>query len=345
MPPITAVEAAAKAVVDAAKGIHPERLWPFVTETFGARGVSQAGDGALESGAAGVKAGPKDELLNANKALVRHVGDLVPQTVDGQLDWILSGSSASNLLADARKIDILDPTKLPQIVPIRTVEISDGARTAYLQMARRVGDVDAFAVNGGRNEFATSPFVRNMSVTVPDSAIPALKAVGEYRSEPLIQATHAVFEKPEIAAIDLGDRTVYTMGPGQQMGNKFRHVLRYYSPAEQQKMTGDFSHLLDAASNIYSDSEVLQFGRQAIAHNNLLYDGQVMAPWGRSADVEKFVGYMRKVLESEGRNGQYLRGLNIDSGSSLDAMRLFEKLPAAADKQAVADFINSQGAF
>lgn len=54
---------------------------------------------------------------------------------------------------------------------------------------------------------------------------------------------------------------------------------------------------------------------------------------------------MRKVLESEGRNGQYLRGLNIDSGSSLDAMRLFEKLPAAADKQAVADFINSQGAF
>jgi hypothetical protein len=107
-------------------------------------------------------------------------------------------------------------------------------------------------------------------------------------------------------------------------------------------MTGDFSNLLDGASHLYSDSEVLQFGRKAIEHNNILYDGQVMAPWGRSDDVSKFVGYMRRVLESEGRNGQYLRGLNIDSGSSLNAMRLFEKFPAAADKQAVADFINGQ---
>jgi hypothetical protein len=167
--------------------------------------------------------------------------------------------------------------------------------------------------------------------------------VGEHRYEPLIQPVRAEFENPEIAAINLGDRTVYTMGPGQQLGNKFRHVLRYYAPAEQQKTTGDFSHLLDAASNIYSEPELLQIGRQAIQRNNLLYDGNVLAPWAKTDDVTKFVGYMRRVLESEDRNGQYLKGLNIDSRQALDAMRLFEKHSAPADKQAIANFINRQG--
>jgi len=60
--------------------------------------------------------------------------------------------------------------------------------------------------------------------------------------------------------------------------------------------------------------------------------------------VAKFVGFMRRVLESEERNGQYLRGLNIDSRHSLEAMRLFEKHAIPADKEAIANFINRQEA-
>jgi hypothetical protein len=108
MPPIPAIEAAAEIVVNVAKGIHSERLAPVVGEAFGARTVSQASEAAPEA-AKEVATAPKAELLNANKALVRYVGDLMPQAANGQLDWILGGSSASNLLADARQISILDP--------------------------------------------------------------------------------------------------------------------------------------------------------------------------------------------------------------------------------------------
>jgi hypothetical protein len=345
MPSLQVIEVAAELAANAAETIHPERLAPVIDQAFGkgAGGVSQIG-GAARNVETCAQASAKDEILTANKALVRHVGNLIPQATGGQLDWILGGSSASNLYADARQISILDPARLPQIAPIRTMELPDAARDAYRQMARRVGDVDAFVVNGGQNQFLRSAYVKSMNVGVPGDAVPALKTVGEYRSEPLIQPVLAEFTNPEIAAIDLGDRTVYTMGPGQQLGNKFRHVLRYYSPAEQQKMTGDFSHILDAASSMYSDSELLQIGRQAIQRNNLLYDGSVLAPWAKTDDVTKFVGYMRRVLESEDRNGQYLQGLNIDSRQALNAMRLFEKHASPADKQALADFINRQEA-
>ncbi|MBX9722391.1 MAG: hypothetical protein K2X81_13400, partial [Candidatus Obscuribacterales bacterium] len=290
-------------------------------------------------------AGPsKDEIVNANRALVSHIDGLMPQVQEGRLDWVLGGSSATNMLAGARSISILDASKLPQIVPQKAMELNDAAVSAYRQFARQAGDVDLFVVKGGQNRFLSSAFVNSMEVEVPAAAHPALKAVGEYRQVPLIQPVKMEFEHLEIAAVKSGDQTFYVTGPGQLMGNKFRQVLRSFAPQDAQKLTGDFSHLMDAASSLYTEKEMLQFGRQAIQRNNLIYEGELLAPWEKTAENEKFVSFLRQVLESEEKNGKYLQGLNVESKDSLSALRLFEG-HAAADKEALAGFINKHGDF
>ncbi|HEY9753881.1 MAG TPA: hypothetical protein V6C97_01825 [Oculatellaceae cyanobacterium] len=363
MPLLEVLEKTAELATTVGKEIPPGKLEAVIGEVFGksepalveqaAAAKSVGTDSASKIlGALELVEGPgvgravvpsRDEIIQANQALVSHITDLMPQASGGQLDWILGGSSASNVLAGARKFKLLDATKLPNIVPHKTVELSEGAVSAFQHLARQTGDLDVFVVNGGKNAFLNSQFVSSMKVAIPQEAEAALKAVGEARSQPLIQPVRMEFDNPQIAAVEAGDRTVYVTAPGQLLANKFRQVMRLYSPQEAGKTTGDFANLLDATSHLYSEPELLQLARQSVQRNNLLYEGELNVPWDKSPENLKFTGFMRKVFESEERNGQYLKGLKVDDVDSLNALRLFEKHPAPQAKQAIADFINEHG--
>jgi hypothetical protein len=234
---------------------------------------------------------------------------------------------------------------LPAIVPAKTIELSDSASASYQQFVRKVGDIDAFVVNGGKNKFMSSPLLGSMDVDIPDSATAALKASGEARSAPLIQGVKMEFDKPEVAAIDIDGNTTYVTGPGQLLGNKLRQVLMSYSPAEAGKLTGDFSSLLDAASSIYSPPELIEFGKQALGRNDLLYRYDLLVPWDASANNAKYLGFLQKVLESEDRNGAFLKGLNISTKDSIAAMKVMDKHSVLEDKSAIAGFINRHSDF
>jgi len=285
------------------------------------------------------------QIIEANQSLINHVTDLMPQVQNGKLDWILGGSSAVNALAGARSLTLLDAGKLPGIVSGRTIEFSDKAISSLRNFTRPIGDIDAFVVNGGENKFLSSPYVGSMDLEVPQSAEAALQATGEARFAPLIQGVEMKFATPEIAAIESAGKTVYVTAPGQLMGNKFRHVLTAYAPADADKLTGDFSRLLDVASTMYSEPELIQFGKQAIERNNIMLDGDVIVPWNPSPDNTRYLGFLRKVLESEERNGPFLRGLKVGDQDAMSTLRLLEKHPLPEDKSAIADFINKHAEF
>lgn len=362
MPSIKAVETLAAMAVETGEKILPSRLHDVIETLSSKAGLNAnraagqyehlAGVNASEIRLSGELKTPELPGLNielsperaavikANQTLVSHISDLMPQVHDGKLDWILGGSSAVNALAGSRSLRILDSASLPSIVPTRTIELTDNAIASLQNFTRRVGDVDAFVVNNGQNRFLGSPYANSMDLAIPDAAAAALRRTGEYRYTPIIQPVKMEFAQPEVAAIEMAGKTVYLTGPGQLLANKFRHVLSSYAPADAEKLTGDFSHLFDAASSIYSEKELMQFGKQALQRNNLLYHGEVMVPWDASANNGKFVSFLRRVLESEERNGAYFKGLKIEPKDSIEAMRLLEKHPLPRDKAAMSDFIN-----
>ncbi len=284
-------------------------------------------------------------IMKSNESLVGHVTGVMPQIYGGKLDWVLGGSAAVNALAGARNLTILEASKLPAIVPARTVSLGNDSIAAYQNFVRRVGDLDAFVVNGGKDRFLKSPYLGLTDLGLPEAANAALKATGEFRTSPLIQAVKMNFASPEIAAIDYAGRTVYVNGPGQLMGNKMRQVLMSYAPVDAGKLTGDFSHLLDAAKGIYTERELIAFGHKALNRNSLLYGRDIVLPWDKSAENTKFLDFLRTVIESEAKNGAFLKGLNIDSRHSIDAMRLFQRHPLGHDKAALAGFINRHAEF
>lgn len=365
MPPIKAIEALAELAASAGSKILPSRLKEVFESLAGKEGRAEI-SAQLER-ASGSAAPERDLLGNlsitdkasrisslsperaaitkSNEALVGHVTDLMPQVQNGKLDWILGGSSGVNALATSRRVSILDPTKLPSIVPTRTIDLPDAAIGSYENFVRKVGDFDAFVVNGGKNQFLQSPYIGSMEVGLPEAAKGALKAVGEARTSPLVQGVKMEFDNPEIAAIQYAGKTVYITGPGQLVGNKLRQVLLQYAPADAQKTTGDFAHLLDAASKIYTEQELVNFGSKAINRNSLLYGREVSVPWDRSEANTKFLGFLRKVVEADEKNGVFMRGLKIEPTESITAIRLLEKHPVPADKQAIANFINRHGDF
>lgn len=354
MPSIKAIEGLAEVAAEAAGKILPSRL-QGVTEALsskaglGARSLEKnpSAGGVLEpmtitdrAAFSSVLNGEQAKVLKANESLVGSVTDMLPQVQNGKLDWILGGSAATNALAGSRRLTFLDSSKLPAIVPTRIVELSNPAVNGFEGFVRRVGDVDAFVVNGGKNKFLGSPYLGAIQPNLPESAHAALTHVGEFRSSALVQGVKMEFARPEVAAIEYAGKTVFVTGPGQLLGNKMRQVMMSYSPSEAAKMTGDFTHLLDAAANIYTEKALLRFGRDGLQRNGLLYKHDVTLPWERSADNAQFLDYLRAVLESEGRNGRYLKGLNIEATDMVNAMRLFAKHPHSQDKAAMAGFIN-----
>lgn len=359
MPSIKALEALAEMAAAAGSKILPSRFGEIAESLASRAGLSsnkvlaQSGRAAeggadnlapiqiTESSALKTALTPQQLALSqANESLVGHITSKIPQVQDGKLDWILGGSAASNALAKARSLTLLDTAQLPAIVPARSMALSAEASASYGRFLRPLGDVDAFVVNNGANRFLSSPYIGALEMELPDAAKGALTAVGEARSSRIMQAVKMEFDFPEVAAIEYAGKTVYLTGPGQLMGNKLRQVLFSYAPADARKLTGDFSHLLDGASSLYTEAELLQFGRQALQRNGLLYRREVNVPWDKSDANTKFLGFLRRVLESEERNGVYLRGLKVDPVDSMTAMRLFEKHPLAKDKSALADFIN-----
>lgn len=359
MPPIKTIETIAGAAAESAAKALPSRVVSaaeLMAERVGVGSAGKAGANAAASEILGgmkltdqvssaVIAQQRAEIAGANEVLVKHVTDLIPQVHRGKLDWILGGSTAVNALASTRKFAILDATRLPGINPGKTISMTEQASSSYAGFLRKVDDLDAFVVNGGKNRFLQSPYFSSADLHLPDTAHGALRAVGEQRTSSLIQAVKMEFEHPEIAAIEYAGKTVFVTGPAQLMTNKMRQVLMSYAPADARKMTGDFSHLLDAASSIYPERTLLQYGRQALARNDLLYKREILIPWDKTADNAKFVDYLRKVLESEGKNGGFLKGLKIDPTDSISAMRIFEKHPRTADKAAIAGFINRNSDF
>lgn len=367
MPPLKAIETLAEIVADSGTKILPSRMaevFESLSDKVGLtanKAIAQAGTGLEGRSAASMLSGElniaelpalqakltaeRAAITKANDALVNHVTSVMPQVQDGELDWILGGSSAGNALAGARSLTILDSASLPAIVPARTVELSDDAIAGFQSFVRQVGDIDAFIVNGGKNRYLTSPYVGSIEMSVPESASGALKHTGEARSTSLIQGVKMQFDQPEVAAIDIAGNTTYVTGPGQMLGNKLRQVLMGYSPAEAGKLTGDFSHLLDAASNIYSQPELVQFGKQAIERNSLLYRYELTVPWEQSANNAKYLGFLRKVLEAEEQHGSFLKGLNVDTKDSIATMKILERHPNVADKTAITEFINRHADF
>lgn len=287
----------------------------------------------------------RQQIARANEALVGHVTDVLPQAHQGKLDWILGGSTAVNALSQTSQMTLLNPSRLPLIVEGKTVNLPEAARSIYGSFTRQVGDLDAFVVNGGENRFLKSPYLSSAEVHLPEAAYAALTAVGEARTSRLVQPVLMRFSEPEVAAINYAGKTVYLTGPGQLMSNKMRQVLMSYAPADAPKLTGDFSHLLDAAASIYPEAALYKFAQQGLQRNGLIYRQNLTVPWDKSPDNSKFLDFLRRTLETQEKNGTYLKGLNIDSRDSIQALHLFAKHQNHADRLALQGFINRHADF
>jgi hypothetical protein len=180
-----------------------------------------------------------------------------------RLYYYLCGSLATMLLARATSFTEMDGTQLPDLVPVRTIEIPKSARKILASFARPIGDVDYVPIN-----------YLGVETTRSRKVIP-----GPFLDE-VPEAGRTVFRKDKsrvmfdpvgvygiigVVKVTLEGRDYYIASPIAMFGYKAVSLLKNYEK-EPEKFNFDFGKLLSALREMYDEEELIQTTKQIFAH-------------------------------------------------------------------------------
>lgn len=180
-----------------------------------------------------------------------------------RMNYYLSGSLASMLLSRAKRFSEMDETQIPALTESRTREIPESARKILASFACQIGDLDYVPIDhykanpvrlkkgGGGPSFDE----------VPEAGRKVLKR-GENQIKVMCDPVEA-YSARRIAKVNVEGGDYYVARPDTILAYKVLHLLQSYEQ-KPEKFNTDFSKLLGALKEMYSEEELGQITQQVL---------------------------------------------------------------------------------
>ena len=192
----------------------------------------------------------------------------LPELPDGietepRMNYYLSGSLASMLLSRAESFSEMDEAQVPVLVETRTREIPESARKILSSFARQIGDLDYVPTD----QYKANPTRLKKGGggpsfdEVPEKGRKVLKQ-GEGQIKVMCDPVEAYGAK-RIAKVNVEGKTYFVARPDTILAYKVLHLLQSYEQ-KPEKFNTDFSRLLGALKEIYSEEELGQITQQVL---------------------------------------------------------------------------------
>jgi hypothetical protein len=189
----------------------------------------------------------------------------LPESIEteSRMNYYLSGSLASMILSRAEKFTEMDETQIPTLADARTREIPESARNLLTSFARQIGDLDYVPADhykanptrlkkgGGGPSFDE----------VPEEGRKVLKQ-DENQSKVMCDSVEAYGPK-RVVRVNVEGQDYYIARPDTILAYKVLHLLQNYEQ-KPEKFNTDFSKLLEALREMYSEEELMQITQQVL---------------------------------------------------------------------------------
>lgn len=251
------------------------------------------------------------ELLDSAVAFAEYLTHRWPQIDSGahegmegepRVNYYLSGSLATMLLARSDKFVEMDEAHIPLLHEVRTREIPESARNIFGTFARQIGDLDYapldhYKANPGRlKKGGGGPSFDE----VPAKARQVLQQ-GENQCKVMCDPV-ASYGAQRLAKIQVEGKDYYIARPDTIFAYKVLHLLQSYSQ-KPEKFNTDFKKIQEALREMYSEVELQKVMLQVLvafedvmeAQHASFYDDREDAP----VYEKKIVQYIEKVLAHE----------------------------------------------
>jgi hypothetical protein len=174
---------------------------------------------------------------------------------DGTLDYYFAGSIGNTLSLNAARLTELDASKLPGIVPLRTLQVPT-PRLPTFGFARKIGDMD-FVLNPERGGLYEQMGRLNEALDV--SEINSFKAIAKYReSQILLDAKSFFYSRPnDVVGINVNGKMMYAINPRSALAQKTLDGVW----DRGGKFVRDYQALFDGSRSIYSDESIISRAR------------------------------------------------------------------------------------
>lgn len=194
-----------------------------------------------------------------------------------RMNYYLSGSLATTLLAHADGYTELDETEMPRLVDRRSVQISPKAREIFTSFARPIGDLDYVRTDNYKarldqanalyrsGEDNTAYRAARAKILTKGGGGPSYEEIPPNGRKALKQAKGQVmvfcdpvesYGAKRVARITVEDQDYYIARPDTILAYKVLHILQGYEQ-KPERFNQDFPKLLEALLETYPTEDLL----------------------------------------------------------------------------------------
>lgn len=283
----------------------------------------------------------KETILSGVEAFTSEVLDKYPQVSEkGKLNYYLSGSLGVMILLRSGKFEVLDESRIPEIVPIAENEVSPEAIKQFEGFVRKIGDLDFVPLGkwnkseNGMRKGSGGPKIAELSET-------AKKALEIYENQNgVVCDPLETFTPHRVARVKVNGKEVYISEPKMMLAYKTVHLGQTFENANKtDKFVKDFNTLLKGMEAIYPREELLQTTHETIFAYAPDLPNNTYIPYHN----QKFNGELRKfyneVLALD-VDAPYLDQLQYGKERSIGVLKVLHHFQSPEAKQAIIDFFN-----
>lgn len=351
-------------ILEQAKGT--EEYQTAETETISARREKIEDQKAIEEQREQLRAGEsKEAILGGVEAFTGEVLDKYPQvTEDGRLNYYLSGSLGVMILLKGGKFEILDESRIPEIVPIDEKQVPPEAAKHLEGFVRKIGDLDFVGTklyaeqkqavqnsygkvpdeeySRGRKQFLFKGGGGPQIAELSETAKKALK-IGENQVGVMCDPLESV-TPDRVARVKIGEREVYIPEPRMMLAYKTVHLGQTFENAHKtDKFVSDFNAMLKGMEAIYSRDELLRATYETMFAHAPNSPNNTFVPYHNP----KFKGELRKFYDEAlalDADSSYLGQLEYGKERSIGLLKVLHHYQSPEAKQAIIDFFNQHRA-
>lgn len=343
-------------VLEQAKGT--EEYQTARTETIVARREKIEEQQSMEEQREQLRSGEsKETILNGVEAFTNEVLSKYPQlTEDGRLNYYLSGSLGVMILLKGGKFEILDESRIPDIVSIQEKDVPPEAAKHLEGFVRKIGDLDFVyaeqkqAVQDSCGKVPNEEYSRRRKQflfkggggpQISELSEDAKKAleIGENQSGVMCDPLESVTPH-RVARVKIDGKEVYIPEPRMMLAYKTVHLGQTFENANKtEKFVSDFTAMLRGMEGIYSREELLRATHETIFAYSPNSPNDTFVPYHNP----KFKGELRKFYNEAlalDADSSYLDQLEYGKERSVGLLKILHHYQSPEAKQAIVDFFN-----
>lgn len=283
----------------------------------------------------------KETILEGVGAFTSELLEKYPQVnEEGKLNYYLSGSLAVMLLLKGGRFEIMDETRLPEIVPVAEKEIPPEALKYLEGFVRKIGDLDFVPFDEWKEsekrmkKGGGGPQIADLSET----AKKVLK-INENQSrvdcDPLKSVT-----PHRVSRVKINGKEVYISEPKMMFAYKIVHLTQVFDDASKtDKFVSDFNAMLRCMEAIYSREELLRAAYETMFAYAPNFPNNEFIPYHNP----KFRGELKRFYDeflALDADAIYLDQLTYGKERSIGVLKVLHRYQSQEAKSAIVNFIN-----